>query len=189
MAELRFAVVLIVGALFLDAGIAKLRLGRFRTELADYQLVPGRLLPAVARALPVVEAAAGLALLVGVATRPVLVLLAPLLLAFSAGMVVNLMRGRRISCGCRGSAHPISWPLASWNVALAAAAVGTAASGAPPGLRALVSAWPGLSPGDALATVTSLVLIGVAARVVSLGSRLRRRMDTFSAPHLSAGTS
>lgn len=187
MAELRLAVVLAVGVLFVDAGVAKYRLGRFRTEITEYQIIPTRLVPAVSTVLPAVEIALGLALLIGLGTDPALVILAVLLVAFSVGMAVNLLRGRRISCGCRGSAHSISWPLASANVVLAVAAGGTAALGASPGLRALLSASPGLSRGNALATLISLVLVGVATRVVALGSRLRRRMDTFSAPHLSGG--
>jgi hypothetical protein len=96
----------------------------FAGSLGAYRLLPPALVAPVARVLPYVEAALGVAILVP-ATRPAaLVLLAVLLLAYGAAMAINLLRGREdIDCGCGGATHPLSWGLVARNGVLAAAAL------------------------------------------------------------------
>jgi hypothetical protein len=94
-----------LGLVFLLAFLPKLRApGRFARTVAEYRLVPAALAPAVARALIGVEALLALTLLTGTVVR----LAAPLALAtfsaFTAAVGINLLRNRKVPCGCFGAA-------------------------------------------------------------------------------------
>lgn len=107
-------------ALFV-AGLAKsAQLGLFRDAVANYQIVPVRLVSSVAWGVPIAEILIG-ALLASAAMRPVgLVGAAAVLTVFAIAMAINLVRGRRIDCGCGGSrqSRDISWWLVLRNVSL-----------------------------------------------------------------------
>ena len=96
----------------------------FQAALENYQLVPESWLHPLATALPLLELAAGVLLLVA-STRTLGAFLAALLLLVVTGaVVINLLRGRRdIDCGCGGlSAHvgeqTLSWGLVVRNLVL-----------------------------------------------------------------------
>jgi hypothetical protein len=129
----------VFGLLFLVAAVHKLRdLGRFEATLAEYRLLPTRLVPVAAGAVPAVEAAVAVALAVPGLGRPGLAGAAVLLVIYAAAVAINLARGRRdIDCGCAGPAvrRPLSGWLVGRNLVLAAAALGGLA---PVGARALV---------------------------------------------------
>lgn len=96
----------------------------FLMALSAYRLLPSSLLEGAARALPVMEAAAGIGVLVPATRTPALVAAAGLFLLYAAAMAVNLARGRSyIDCGCGGAAHPLSWSLVARNGVLASAAL------------------------------------------------------------------
>jgi len=96
----------------------------FAGALQAYDLLPVSAVVGVARALPLVEVAIGIAMLVPVTRQGALVALAALLAVYAAAIAVNLIRGRRqIDCGCGGDAHPLSWGLVVRNAVLAAAAL------------------------------------------------------------------
>jgi len=121
---------LTLAAVLLIAAIGKLRdAALFREVLANYDLLPAALLSPASVALPLLEALAG-ALLLWPDSRPVGAPLALGLLALvTAGIVINLLRGRhRIDCGCGGNdVHtPLSWSLVARNALLAV--LGAAAS-------------------------------------------------------------
>ena len=65
-----------------------------------YELLPETVVPAVGHLLPVVEVVIGVALLVGLLTRPVAVVSALLLVGFVVG--IASARGLSIDCGCFG---------------------------------------------------------------------------------------
>lgn len=110
-----------VGAMFLSAGLAKLRRRRsFPGVVANYRLLPSVLVAPVAAALPVAEIAIGSALIAGV--RSAAVPAGLLLLLFAAAMAVNIGRGRsHIDCGCGRSElrQPLSRTLVARNLLLA----------------------------------------------------------------------
>src|ERR1700733_8085926 len=94
---------LVIAGVFIRAGIVKLvRPGRFRRAVANYDIVPAALVGVTAGSVPVVEAAAGLLLLLGVLPGVVAAILAALLVCFAAVITVNLARGRVFDCGCGG---------------------------------------------------------------------------------------
>jgi len=96
----------------------------FEGALAAYRLLPPSTVGAVARGLPLLEAALGIGILVPATRSIALVAVALLLLAYAAGMGINLVRGRRdIDCGCGGDSHPLAWSLVLRNLVLVAAAV------------------------------------------------------------------
>ncbi len=72
----------------------------FARIVADYRLLPPRLVPLFALTLPWVELAAALFLLVGVFRRAALWLLSLLLLMFFFAISINVVRGLAFSCGC-----------------------------------------------------------------------------------------
>ena len=115
------AVVLLTGAW------QKLRdLAVFEASVDLYRLLPEALVPLFARAFPVLEAVAGVALLLD-ATRSVgLVLSVAVLGLATAGVVANLLRGHTdIDCGCGGAGGhtTLSWALPARNTLLMILAV------------------------------------------------------------------
>ena len=101
----------------------------FQAALENYQLVPDSWLRPLATALPLLELAAGVLLLVAWTRTLGACLAAVLLLLVTGAVAVNLLRGRRdIDCGCGGlSAHvgeqTLSWGLVLRNVLLIGAAL------------------------------------------------------------------
>ncbi|MFO1040016.1 MAG: MauE/DoxX family redox-associated membrane protein [Geminicoccaceae bacterium] len=95
----------------------------FALAVEAYDLLPERLVPTAVLALPVVELLAAL-LLPWQATRAVGLLLGALVLVgVTAGVAINLLRGRTIiDCGCGGLSgrQPISWLLVMRNLGLMA---------------------------------------------------------------------
>ncbi|MFO1048440.1 MAG: MauE/DoxX family redox-associated membrane protein [Geminicoccaceae bacterium] len=158
---LALAAALVLAAVFGAAGPPKLAArDAFAGVLANYRLLPDRLVAPVALLLPCLEIAVAAGLLIP-ATRPLAALGAGLLLLlFAAAMAVNLLRGRSdIDCGCAIGRlrERIGWPLVARNLVLATVAlllvVGTPAS------RAL--GW--LDGVSVIATVAAALLLHAAA--------------------------
>ena len=117
---LHLVIALALALLFLNAASHKRAAPRrFAAQLDAYRLLPDALAARTAAGLPWLEIAAAL-LLLPAASRPIGALLAAtLLVAYSAAMAVNLLRGGRdIDCGCGGDAQPLSWPLVLRNLLL-----------------------------------------------------------------------
>src|SRR5262249_29428406 len=117
-----------LAGLFLAAALHKLRdLDRFRATLAEYDVLPPRLVPVGAIVLTGAELGLAVALAVPSLRTASLVAAAGVLSIYGGAMAVNLARGRRhIDCGCAGPAarRPISGVLVARNAVLAAAALG-----------------------------------------------------------------
>ena len=87
----------------------------------EYQLVPRQLSDLVANLLVVAELLAAILVLVPATHTAGLMAMAALLLIYSAGIGINLLRGRRnIDCGCSGPAsrHELSGWLVLRNLIL-----------------------------------------------------------------------
>ena len=113
----------VLGAVFLVAGVTKVSAPKqWRVQSADLGVPRG-----VATALPFGELVIGALLVSQVARRPVAMLAAALLIAFTTLLVVRLRQGRRPPCACFGawSAKPIGWSDVARNAGflLVAAAV------------------------------------------------------------------
>jgi uncharacterized membrane protein YphA (DoxX/SURF4 family) len=111
----------ILGSLFLLAGLSKLpRRREFADAVERYQLFPDRLVPLVARVVPVAELLAGAALLLGLGLQIVAALVALMLAAFTIAVSTALLRGREIDCGCFSGVSPtrITWLTVGRNAVL-----------------------------------------------------------------------
>ena len=107
-ASLGLLIRLVFGTMFLYAGSSKLSdLGEFADAVKHYQIIPGATAGAVARGVAVTEVALGAVLLVGAAIPLAGFLGSGLLVIFAFAMAVNLIRGRRIPCGCKRASEPI----------------------------------------------------------------------------------
>ena len=73
-----------------------------------YQLLPYDVAGVVGVALPVVEIAVGLLLVLGLLTRPAAVVGGLLMLAFLVGIISAWARGLTIDCGCFGGGGTIA---------------------------------------------------------------------------------
>ncbi|CAN5384593.1 hypothetical protein BH10PSE13_BH10PSE13_10960 [soil metagenome] len=141
-----FAASVGVGLVFLTAGMEKFRhRALLPGVIANYRLLPQRLVAPVSAMLPIAEMAVGAALLVGFTPAPVLA--AMLLLGLFAGaMAINILRGRRhIHCGC-GRAElqqSLGWPLVARNLLLIALIVPRLGVTQPLGLAEIVMAAAG----------------------------------------------
>ncbi|WP_167475394.1 MauE/DoxX family redox-associated membrane protein [Nocardia arthritidis] len=123
--DLWLAVQFALGAVFCTAGVAKLTDFRsFAGVVRDYEMVPVRLVPVVAGGVVAVELLAGAGLATGLALGYALLVAGVLSLVFLAAVVVNLSRGRLVSCGCFGPhSEDISWRTVGRLLVLLAAVV------------------------------------------------------------------
>lgn len=115
---------IVVGSIFLVAGIAKWRLGAhsFAQAIHGYRLLPADLPVGVARVLPLGEMAIGVALLFGAAPPIAALCAATLLTLFATAMASALVRGLESDCGCSAFVREqrVSWRLVYRNLALGA---------------------------------------------------------------------
>ena len=115
---------LVVGGVWTWAGLAKLT-DPYGAVLAvrAYQLLPGDLAEIVGHVLPTLEVVVGVALLLGLLTRPVAAVSALLSLAFIIGIASAWSRGILIDCGCFGGGgyDPDAADAYPWEIARDAA--------------------------------------------------------------------
>lgn len=91
---------------------ASTKLGRPLTSaraVQAYEIFPYDVAGLIGQALPIVELALGLLLLIGLFTRPMAAVSTVLLLAFIAGIASAWARGLSIDCGCFGGGGALAW--------------------------------------------------------------------------------
>lgn len=97
----RLLLELALAAIFLYSGLQKhLHPDEFVEAVLAYKILPLGLAGMTAAILPPVECAAGLLLAIGYKKRSSLLLLALLVCLFLAAIVITMMRGLNIDCGC-----------------------------------------------------------------------------------------
>ena len=129
MASLALAARIVVAVALLIAGVQKLRAGRaLRPQVAAFG-VPGGVAPVVALTLPVVELAAGAALLIFVRSSIPAWIALGLLAVFTGAVAANLASGRHVPCPCFGTSvsevSPGTLARNGWLVALAVVGTGS----------------------------------------------------------------
>ncbi len=116
----------VLGSMWVIAGLGKLadREPRGRA-VADFGLLPRPTADVLGTALPWIELALGILLLVGLGTAPAAAASAGLLAVFTLAISINLARGRKIECHCFGQwgRARISWASVARNLALLGAAL------------------------------------------------------------------
>ncbi len=111
---------LFVGAIFLFAGVVKLKRGsnRFLSAIMGYELVPNLVATVVASFLPWMEIVIGGLLILGLWSQFSALVGAMLLIIFSSGIAMSLLRNKDNDCGCFQSLTPVQWRLVYRNLLL-----------------------------------------------------------------------
>ena len=109
----------LLGGVFGYAAFSKLvDMRQFAEEIANYQMLPAALVPALAAAVVGVELVCALLLVLGLRARAASLLVALLLLVFIGALSQALLRGINLSCGCFGGADEATWGTVARDVAL-----------------------------------------------------------------------
>lgn len=95
----------VIGFIFLYAGMEKIADAEgFARAVNNYKLLPFPLINIFALVLPWIEVVSGLLLILGIKTKENAFILTLLLSVFVAVIVISLLRGLNIDCGCFGTA-------------------------------------------------------------------------------------
>jgi len=98
---LHLAVRLLIGGLFLYAGLPKIfDMMGFASSIYNYKLFPSPIIGMAVAFIPWVEVLAGLALVLGVKVRGASLLVSLLLVVFVSLIAISAIRGLDIDCGC-----------------------------------------------------------------------------------------
>lgn len=162
---------LVLAVTFMISAVAKFRdQDGARQAVKDFG-IPASIAPAVAVVIAPLETASALLLLTsgwGVVAGAALA--ASLLLAFTVGITINLLRGNRVDCHCFGalSQKPLSWWSVIRNLMLMALAVLVLTGGSSQGFvwQEIADVFSSMSSTEAWLTVAVFALI---AAVVVLG--------------------
>ncbi len=95
------AIRMLLGLMFLYSGFFKvLDPVSFGRVISAYGLLPGPMVPYAALTVSMLEMVLGVLLLTGTWIRPAAAVSILLMLAFSAAISINLIRGNEFDCGC-----------------------------------------------------------------------------------------
>jgi uncharacterized membrane protein YphA (DoxX/SURF4 family) len=100
-----------VGGVFIYASMYKINYpGEFAETIASYQLLPYWAINITALVMPWLELVSGVLLILGVRTKSAAALIGGMLILFSLAILVTLLRGIPIGCGCFTSVEdPLGW--------------------------------------------------------------------------------
>lgn len=108
---LAFALRLYMGGLFIYASVYKINYpAEFAGSIASYELVPYWAVGAMAMVMPWLELISGVLVVTGIRPKAAILVLAGMMALFTVTIVITLLRGVPIGCGCFHSMEdPITW--------------------------------------------------------------------------------
>lgn len=96
----------LLGFIFIFAAIEKIVSPEsFAVSISNYKLIPPELINIPAIIIPWIELTSGLLLLLGVMVKENSAIITFLLVVFTAAIIVSLLRGLNIDCGCFGTIY------------------------------------------------------------------------------------
>lgn len=100
-----------VGGVFVYASMYKINYpGEFAETIASYQLLPYWAINITALIMPWLELVSGVLLVLGVRTKSAAAMVGGMLILFSLAILITLLRGIPIGCGCFTSVEePLGW--------------------------------------------------------------------------------
>jgi putative oxidoreductase len=100
-----------IGGVFIYASMDKISYsGEFAETIASYQLVPFWAVNLMALVLPWAELVSGILMVLGVRTKSAAAAIGGMLVIFSLAILITLLRGIPIGCGCFTSVEePLGW--------------------------------------------------------------------------------
>jgi uncharacterized membrane protein YphA (DoxX/SURF4 family) len=105
-----------LGLVFIVASLDKIQNPEsFATNVANYRILPYRLINGIAIVLPWLEVITGTLLVLGIWTRAGTMIVCALLMVFSVAIAQALARGLDISCGCFAT-NPDSERMSLWTL-------------------------------------------------------------------------
>jgi uncharacterized membrane protein YphA (DoxX/SURF4 family) len=103
MSWLILALRVVIGAIFIVAGVSKLgHADVFAAQIAGFRLLPQVVIPPMATVLPFLEILLGGYLILGLFTRTAAWIAVAFFAAFDAAIASAVVRGMTVSCGCFG---------------------------------------------------------------------------------------
>lgn len=108
-----------IGGVFFYASMHKINFpGEFAETIANYQLVPFWAVNLLAVFLPWTELICGFLLIIGVRTKSAAAVAAGLLAVFTVAVVITLIRGIPMGCGCFSALEdPMTWATVARDLA------------------------------------------------------------------------
>ena len=95
---------IVIGFIFLYAGMEKISdPSGFASSINNYKLLPFPLINIAALILPWIEVTAGILLIFGIRVKENAFIISGLLGIFTIAIIISLLRGLNIDCGCFGT--------------------------------------------------------------------------------------
>ncbi len=115
---LSLALRIYIGWIFIDAGLSKIPdPAIFAENVANYRIIPYFGLNLVAIFLPWLEMFCGFFLIIGLRIKATSTLISILLSLFTIFIVINVLRGVKMTCGCFDTVgDPIGWKKVIQNI-------------------------------------------------------------------------
>lgn len=95
---------LLLGSIFIYASYYKIIApDEFAKIVYGYDLFPSETINLIAIIIPFIELISGVALIIGIYTRPAAIIIIGMLAAFIIAISINIIRGHEFDCGCFSS--------------------------------------------------------------------------------------
>ncbi|MGQ9799758.1 MAG: MauE/DoxX family redox-associated membrane protein [Ignavibacterium sp.] len=114
-----FLIRLVIALVFIYAGAEKISDPKsFSQAIYNYRLFPSEVINIFAITIPWLELISGILLLFGICVRENSAIIGTLLFVFIVLILISMIRGLDINCGCFGKGSPVGWKKIGENLLL-----------------------------------------------------------------------